>query len=171
MPVTPLPGPSASSPTDVPSSRSARSAMCRLSPCSLWLIATRDSSRDTATTWASWRCSYSVVGCCPGTHRCTTVPSSVERPISARPLEPRARPAGYEGSRDGAAGSSAPPSNGWRIHTPYSSPSVSANHHTHAPVGSMVPMMVPLGRSVTWRVAPLERSHVYISKVPLALLR
>lgn len=89
--------------------------------------------------------------------------SSVERPTTDSPPRPSASPAGYEGSRPGAAGSSGPPAKGCRIQTPNSSPSVSANHHTHAPSGVSVPSDVPFGRSVTCRCAPVVRSHAYSS--------
>lgn len=59
--------------------------------------------------------------------------------------------------------SSSPPPNGWRIHTPNSSPSVSLNHQTASPSGVSTPSVVPFGRSVTWRCRPLDRSHAYSS--------
>src|SRR6266700_5146812 len=112
-----------------------------------------------------------VTGSAPGGHSSTVVPSSPVRPITASPLDPRASPEGYDGASPGTAGSSGPPPNGWRIHTPNSSPSVSANHQIHSPVGSTPPIQVPFGRWVTWRRSSATRSQAYISQVPVALDR
>lgn len=51
---------------------------------------------------------------------------------------------------------------------PNSSPSLSSNHQIHAPSGESTPSVVPVGRSVAWRWAPVARSHAYSSYVPVA---
>ncbi|CAM5617930.1 hypothetical protein SALBM217S_07661 [Streptomyces griseoloalbus] len=161
---------SSSSATVEPSGRITRSAECIASPCSVCSTAISEPSCERSPTPADSRCRYSSTGASPVRTRWIVVPSSsVERPTTAvRPSRPSARPAGYEGSRPGAASSSSPPENRCRRQTPNSSPSLSSNHQIHSPSGESTPSVVPFARSVTWRCSPVARSQAYSSYVPVA---